>query len=278
LSSHHVAARIALAAGLAALVAVLGCAAARSAEAPQVDAPGSPPAAPAETRLTGVDVLSRYVDVTGGRAAHEQLESRIIHGSFEGRVLFFHVSGTFTTWQKHPRKLKTEARAKLLGREIVFIAATDGSSAWQGGGNEVRMLDGARRDSFIRQADLHLVLTPELHYPSIEYRGEEPFNGVTCRRVELRTKEGDTETRFYASETGLLNGMSARKKGAADAFAMRVSDYQDVGGIKEPTRFEFSILGGTVSWQHDAIEHNVEIDDARFTPPKLPAAAATTTR
>lgn len=264
-----------MAVGLTLLGAIPGCATARPPEIAQADACPDATVEPGAARPTGADVLARYVEATGGRAAYEQLDSRIIRGSFEGRVLFFEFSGTFTTWQKHPRKLKTEARARLLGREIVFVAATDGSNAWQGGGNEIRMLDGPRRDSFIRQADLRLVLTPESHYPQIEYRGDEVYQGALCRRVELQTAQGDTETRFYDVDSGLLNGMSARRKGAADAFTMRVSDYQDVGGLKEPTRFEFSIFGGTVVWQHDAIEHNVEIDDSVFALPRLPPAAAT---
>ncbi len=246
----------------------LGCATTRPVETPQTDKPAvagvSPPAAP----LSGRDVIDRYVEVTGGRAAYEHLESRIIHGSFEGHVLFFTVKGTFTTWQKHPRKLKTEARASLLGREFTFVAATDGVDAWQGGGgSDVKMLEGPRRESFIRQADLRIIITPEAHYSTIDYRGDESFHGVECRRVELQTAEGDTETRFYAVDTGLLNGLSARRKGAADGFGLRITEYQDVGGMKEPSRFEFSVLGGTVSWQHDSIEHNVAVDDALFAPP-----------
>lgn len=272
--SSRVVVGIATAISLAALTAAPGCAVTRPPEMPRADALPDAPEETVAVQLTGADVLARYVEATGGRAAYEQLDSRIIRGSFEGRVLFLEFSGTFTTWQKHPRKLKTEARARLFGREIVFVAATDGSSAWQGGGNEVRMLEGPRRDSFIRQADLRLVLTPEVHYPQIEYRGDEVYHGDLCRRVEMQTAQGDTETRFYSVESGLLNGMSARRKGAADAFTMRVSDYQDVGGIKEPTRFEFSIFGGKVLWQHDAIQHNVEIDDALFARPALPAAGA----
>lgn len=230
--------------------------------APDGPEPSEPTSRPA------ISVIERYIEATGGREAHQQLTSRITHSRFSGMFLLLPLSGEFTTYQKHPTRLRAEGSAKILGRDITFVAATDGQVAWQetswGG---LKVLEGVRRENFIRQADMHLLLRPERHYSRMDWQGPVEFEGVACEQLELHDLDGSVEVRYYDVQTGLLAGFKARGGGGGQ-FEVQVREYRSVGRILEPIEFEFRFLGGRLRWVNELVEHDVEIDDAIFAPPE----------
>lgn len=257
-----------LAGGCAVATLLAGCAAAGPGRVAAPEAAPRSAETAANAEPSGRALLARYVDATGGTAAYEALTSRVTRGEFEASILVFTATGTFVSYQKQPHMLRTEITARLLGREFSIVGATDGAEVWQTSGDgKITMLDGPRREAFIRQADLHLILEPDRQFTSIESRGRRGFEDADCYEVETTTPEGDHETRFYRTSDGLLAGMTTRRTNGGGDFKLLVHEYRDVDGILEPVQFELSTLGAHVTWSSTTVEHNVAVDDALFTRP-----------
>jgi hypothetical protein len=187
-------------------------------------------------------VLDRYLEVTGGRAAHEKARHRTLTGTFElsGKGM----KGTLLVQQSAPDKMTTRIDIPGLG---TIVKGTDGTHAWEVSAiTGPRLLQGAEKEEALLEAAFDADLHPERTYAAMETLRVEPVEGKPAYVVKLTPRgNGSPRTAYYDKESGLLVRFVAtttRDMGTVHAEST-VGDYRPEGGILLPHRVTLSTLG-----------------------------------
>lgn len=218
----------------------------------------------------GEAILDRYVDVTGGRAAYEKLNSEIVEGTFE--LAGKGVTAKMTIYRKAPNNSLMVVDVPGVGKmqegatgEIVWS-----NSAVQG----PRLKAGEERVLSLFRAAFHNELEWRQFFQNVETTGVEEVEGQPCYRVRTTLKDGPEMTQFYDRKTGLLIRITMTLKTQMGAIPSEftLSDYRDEAGILKPHKAVTKILGQEMVMTFNSFLPNAEIDPARFeVPPEVEA-------
>ncbi len=201
------------------------------------------------------EILERHIEAVGGRAAIEQLTTRVIVGrlvtdlpTWEPPV---HESNAFRIYGKVPRKYVLIAESAWGTSRHGF----DGEVCWKLDGAEVE-LDAHYDPRFAWIADPQNALRMRDYFPELRVVGTRTFEGRLTYRVDI---DGDeSHSLYFDAETGLLVRLGYNRE---------LHDYREVDGVSVPFRMAISRKGGSSTYIFDEVEHNVAIDDAEFAPP-----------
>lgn len=215
----------------------------------------APPAAADET--TAGEVIERFVEAVGGRAAVETLRTRVALG----RVI------DDLSWQEPRRQFSplgawSTAGGGLLittlGRTGVRREWTDGEETWVREGDTVE-----RRDEIWRKFRW-------LYDPRGFIHVDDFFPGLRVRGIERREDRdvyalepgGDLDplhyTLYFDVASGLLSGIG---------HYWILGDWRDAGGVLFPHKIVCGRKGGSTTFVYDQVYHNEILDEAMFAPP-----------
>jgi hypothetical protein len=248
---------------LAALLLAAGCGSSpKSAEAPEPPATG----AAAEEPLPSVDeVLARFVEVTGGRAAHERIVSWQMRGTIE--MPSVGVKGTVSAISAAPRRSHTVMELAGLGTHEM---GTDGEVVWEISpmtGN--RVLEGEERNVTLRDATFHADLnwSDVFSEAVVESRGE--VDGAAAYVVKLTAPDGTWERRYYDVDSGLLvqREMTVTTQMGKVAMTELRSDYREAGGVRVPFRTVIRVMNIDQVFVVEEAQENVDLADDAFAIP-----------
>lgn len=204
-------------------------------------APTTPPAVPVMPATTDApkpeyngpsakEIIERYLEATGGRAAYEKVTSRQQTGTME--VPAQGVKGTTTIIQAAPNKMLMTIDLGGFGGQRM---GTDGEVVWsvdtiQG----ARILEGQEKVSTIRQATFNSELQWESLYKDVKAESEEMIDGKPAYAVTMVSEDGQKLTNFYDKESGLLVKSATISKNQMGEMPVQSSftDYRDVDGLK----------------------------------------------
>jgi hypothetical protein len=232
----------------------------------------------------GKAVIEKYIEATGGRAAHEKVRTRVVNSTLD--IPAAGIKGTSQSYNAAPNKVYIVVDLGAAGREE---RGSDGTVVWEktttGG---PRVINDPKELAFWRRAfDIDSDLRLDEYYSSVETKGVEDVNGKPAYKVELTAKSGGTETRYYDKDSGLLvkaQQVVPTPMGQIPSVSMP-SDYRDVDGVKIPHKAEETIAGQVkINATLDKVEHNADIPAEKFQlPPDVKvlvdkAAAAPTTQ
>ena len=207
-----------------------------SLSAPQAAAPAPAPLPPAR------QILDRYVEVTGGRAAYEKAKHRTLTGTFELKGLG--MRGSLLLQQSAPDKMRTQIDVPGIG---TIVKGTDGVSAWEVSAvTGPRLLEGNEKTEAMLEAAFDADLHPERSYTKMETVRTESLDGKPVYVVELTPKSGGApRVSYYDKESGRLVKFTATTTTAmGDVRAeSRLEDYRPEGGIVMPHRVSLSAMG-----------------------------------
>jgi mono/diheme cytochrome c family protein len=237
--------------------------AAMSQPRPPAPQPGQSPQA--QPPLVPVDqVLDKYIEALGGRAALEKLTSRVMSGTVSTRA---GQSFAFTVEEKAPDRY----RETWQTQPAPMIRAFDGTNGWMQSSAGSADLAGFTLQQALRTADLSLPLKLKEKYESLASRRQTAMiDGKETYVLTGRPSPDVTETLFFEVASGLLVRRAVTTRTPMGPLPEQVdySDYRDVGGVKMP--FEIQ----RTSWQFldtlkiADIKANAPIDDSRFVKPK----------
>jgi caffeoyl-CoA O-methyltransferase len=225
-------------------------------EWPQVDVViGSKTAATYEALSTLDHILERYIQALGGRAAIGKLRTRTCTGRFVDAL-----SWADPPVQTHPLK----ALAKIPDKWVTTIQVSkgieqngfDGRTGWKVNPDRIE------RDDRMSRSWLGYLLNPQGalyirdYFPGMTLLAEDTLRGRAVNLVNNRAQN----LLFFDVESGLLTQIGS---------AWELQDYREVDGVKFPFRVATSRKGGESYFAFDRIEHNVPIDDARISIPKV---------
>ncbi|HEX5042725.1 MAG TPA: hypothetical protein VFV75_07450 [Candidatus Polarisedimenticolaceae bacterium] len=207
-----------------------------SLSAPQAATPAPAPLPPAK------QILDRYVEVTGGRAAYEKAKHRTLTGTFELKGMG--MKGSLLLQQSAPDKMRTQIELPGVG---TIVKGTDGVSAWEV--NAVtgpRLLEGAEKAEALLEAAFDADLHPERTYSRMETVRVESLDGKPAYVVELTPRSGGApRVSYYDKESGRLLKFTATASTAMGEVRAEstLDDYRPEGGILVPHRVTLAAMG-----------------------------------
>jgi hypothetical protein len=222
-------------AGALALFCVCGPVFAQGETAPPTPPVPVTPAATEEPKAaytgpSAKEIIERFIEVTGGRAAYEKITNRQQTGAME--VPLQGVKGTTSMIQAAPNKMMMQVDLGGFGRQRM---GTDGEVAWSVDTiNGARILEGEERVSTLRQATFNSELHWETLFKDVKAESEEMVDGQPAYVVTMVATDGQKLTNFYDKESGLLVKSATIAKNQMGDMPVQsaFTDYRDVDGLK----------------------------------------------
>ncbi|MGI8732293.1 MAG: hypothetical protein ACR2LM_03200 [Pyrinomonadaceae bacterium] len=220
---------------------------------------------PSEQAALVDQILERYAEAVGGRAAIDRIKSYKAQGTFESSVL----RGTFGAWGKDPHKTLSVIEFPRIG---TLKKGFDGENRW------VQTPVGTFNDESPRQmaeverdAEVYRAGKIRNLYESMRVEGKARLKGRDVYVVEGKPAKGPTEKLFFDTDTGLLMrwDMVRRNPERGNIFVkVHLDDYREIDGVKVPFKVRFAFESFDLTLKVDLLEHNVPIDDAIFEKPR----------
>ena len=232
----------------------------------------TPGATAADSLPTGPEVVDRYIEAIGGRAAVAEIQSFHVTGSYVHSSLG-NKAGTIDLIFMRPAQLIFTV--EMPGSVRIQRGLVDGK-AWQilpGQGASPVIGDGIK--GFQKWALRGFSLLPgakELQAATTVERTD--FNGRPCYRVKMSvTPSGDEYHDYYDVETGLFAGRDDFFHGPTGAVAVhgKASDYKRFGKLTIPTKWTHEAAGQEWSAIYTSFETNSVADSAFLLPAELMA-------
>jgi len=231
---------------------------------------GAPAGAPPLPAPPVDDVINRYIEASGGRAALEKLQSRAMSGTLTNRAA---QSVSFTIEEKGVKYLET-----VQSKPAPTTTGFDGANGWMLSGARVEDLVGFPLQRAICNATLTLPLRLKERYANLQAGRPTrlPAASAGSPATDVNLLQGSSSP--YVNEQlyfDLASGLLVRRRvvtRAADRGSMveqfDYSDYKDVAGVKMPFTIKRTDWSAVDTLTIADVKPNVPIDDAKFARPK----------
>ena len=251
---------------LAAGILSLATSCAAFAQAPAATStPQKPAAKTAAPATPSVDqILNRYVEAIGGRAAWKKLTSRVATGTID--VPDMQISGTVEFHEKAPNRL---LRVIILNG-AAFRQGFDGTTAWTDDPQDgLRNETGAEFEDTRFDADFYHPLDLQQLYSKLTVTGTEKIGERDAYVVEGARAAAEPDKMYFDVKTGLALRLISKRHTpeGVSAYQEDLEDYREVDGIKLPFTVHQSISKPSFTITFTEVRHNVELDDSEFSKP-----------
>jgi hypothetical protein len=230
--------------------------------------PTTPPPPPATSGTPTVDqIIDRYQQAVGGRAAWQKLTSRSSMGTVE--VPSMNLSGTVVIHEKAPDRILTI----IIIAGSAFRQGFDGKIGWEDDPQDgLREQTGAELEETKRQADFFGPFDLHEHYAKFASLGSERMGDDEAYVLEATLPEGGPPDKLYFdSHSGLplrIVGQHHTPEGVSE-FREDFSDYRDVDGVKIPFVISQEGAGTEFTVRISEVRHNLAFEDSEFTEPAV---------
>ena len=235
--------------------------------------PPKPATDPKSAALPSADqILDKYVQAIGGKAAIEKQTSRVSKGTFE--IAAFGATGTAEIFEKAPNK--TASVVNVAGFGVV-------QEGFDGKAGSARNADGSYKSGdgwgvtngifFTTSAKLDAEFLKPIKikqlYPKIVVKGKDKVGDKEVYVVEATPVESSVETWYFDTQTGLILRQDMERESAQGKQSIQsfLDDYREVDGIKIPFKLRQVTSAFTIDIKIEEVKHNVPIDDAKFNKP-----------
>ena len=211
------------------------------------------------------EVIEKFIEATGGRAAYEKIKNRVTRATIE--IPAQGISGNITLTEGPPNLQKV---SMVIGGLGTITNGFDGHIAYETSQMRgPRLMEGDERAAAVRQSVFHLALHLKEVYPSIKVVSAEVIDKRPAWKLELIPKDGKPEYWYFDQETGLHVRMDMKamtQMGELDSQST-LSDYRKVDGLMLPhlTRQKVSAVEQII--RVDSVAHNVDLPKNAFEAP-----------
>ena len=222
----------------------------------------------AATLPTIDQVLDKYVQAIGGKAAVLKTTSRLVKGPFE--IPAASLKGTAEIYAKAPDKTLVVFTIPGFG---AIQQGYNGKIGWSKDPvTGLRELTAVELALVKRSVDFHREIKLQEVYKKMTVKEKNKVGDAEVYVVEATPAEGSPETMYFDAQSGLLIRSDFEFDGPQGKLAIETyyEDYRETGAIKMPftERLVHPILGMTR--KTDEVKHNVPIEDSKFDKPKAP--------
>jgi CubicO group peptidase (beta-lactamase class C family) len=211
------------------------------------------------------DIISRYIEVTGGEAAYRALTSSRLIG--EVSIPSQNLTGKLETVIASNGKFFSKTEFENVGFES---AGSDGTTVWNlTSFTGATLLDDMAREKALFNHNLQARLQNDF-YKTVKTTGQEPVLGEDCYRIESVGKDDETLVEYFSAKSGLL--IKEIRQVDSPAGKLKVAsyfkDYQKVDKFTLPFQIEQDFPGDTKLFiNYSKIELNSAVPENQF---KLP--------
>ncbi len=217
---------------------------------------------------TAADVVARYVEAIGGRAAIESYTSLRSTGVVE--VVGQGLVGDLEVYMAAPDKAVHTVSFSAVGVET--RVGYDGEVGWSiDTMMGERLLTGGELEQLVNESDFYSDLHDPSRFSQMETVGSEEFDGKSAHKVKLVYQSGQERFEYFDAETGLMIGV----EGVQDTMMGSINvvtylrDYRDFGGVLRPAvMLQEMGPGQSLQLTVEMVEYDT-VDPAVF---ELPAA------
>ena len=219
-------------------------------------------------------ILDKYVQALGGRAALEKVNSRASKGTFTSNHL--KTKGPIELYAKAPNKWLMVLVAQGYGN---YRRGFNGTVAWEKypGSDSASNLSGFSK----RDAEFYLPLKFRETYPNATLKGSEKLGEHETLVLEAPAA-GNPKRWYFDNKSGLLLRTETRNSSSKALDSVDYDDYRMVDGVQEPFSIRLVDRDGTdFNIKLSEVKHNVLVADVSFDKPlkqSRDAASANTPR
>jgi outer membrane lipoprotein-sorting protein len=225
-----------------------------------------PIAANSEDLPSGDEVNARAIEVMGGKAAFEELKTRVARGHTE--IPSFGLKGTITTFQSRPDKFLFITD---LGRGGAATRGYNGDILWEiHSSTGPKIYEGKEKEMLVFLYRLDRTDTAE-HFETLETVGIEEIEGEKCYKVVATPKINPNPITIYFSiESGLPVRMDHIMESQQRAVIVKnfYDDYRKAGEILHPYSIVQKANGLETTVTYESIKLNEDVGEDRFEVPE----------
>jgi photosynthetic reaction center cytochrome c subunit len=229
-------------------------------------------AKPKETPPTADQVLDKYLEALGGKAAIDKLESRVMKGSWitpDGITLGYEV------YQSGSDKLYTVLNTPKQG---IFEKGFDGNVGWEKSAGGVRNLADSELFYLRRYPNFFKDIKLKEQFTRLTFAGKDKIDDKEVYVLRGTTADNKRERLYFDVQTGLLLRRSTSMTNSIGVIPEQVDfeDYRDAGGVKLPFTIRVSSIDSLFSStrKFTEIKLNVPVDQSKFSKPGGAPAAS----
>lgn len=223
-------------------------------------------AKPAEPMPTVDEILNKYVQALGGKAAIEKNKTQVAKGTLE--VETQGISAPLELYTAAPNKSLLVANIPGYG---IVQEGYNGTVAWrQDPAAGISEKSGGELAAVKRNSDFYRVIRLKEAYSKMTVKGKEKVGQSEAYLIEAVPSEGSPEKMYFDTQSGLLlrTDVEADTPLGKLPFEIYFENYKEIDGVKAPfTVRRVSPATGNINIKLDEIKHNVTIDDAKFNKP-----------
>lgn len=219
----------------------------------------------ADAPPTAENVLDRFVEVTGGKAAYESRKTEVEHGTIEFPAMG--LKGTVVEYYQQPRQFYVAMELPGVGK--IESGLTDGV-AWE---NSVlqgpRIKTGEEQAQTVREADMNSFGHWRDVYKKAEMAGEETVEGEPCYKLVLTPTRGRPETDYFEKKSGLMRKTTVVAASLQGDIATETisTEYRRFDGILLPSKITEKVAGQVFTITIETVEANTAIPAEKFALP-----------
>ena len=233
-------------------------------------AAGSPTAPNSTVLPSADDILNKYMNAIGGRAAVDQIHSCVINGSTTIS------SGQFVPYEAEVL-LPDKGYESFVIQGRTFESVINGSRAWSKTGEGVTELTGQQLADKKMSFPLFMILRLKDQYSSARVSAEEKIDGRDVYVVNAIRSDNKRERLFFDAETGLLRRQISYTPTMIGIIPDQTDfeGYRAVNGVKLPFTIRVSSLDARsprITYGFEDIKLNIPVDESKFGKPQAPKA------
>jgi hypothetical protein len=226
----------------------------------------TPQGAKAAEGLPTVDqILDKYVQAIGGKAAVQRLTSIVMKGTFE--VPAFGASGTVERYSKAPNKL---AIVVEIGGFGTVQNGFNGTAGWsQDPQNGMRDLSGKELAQTKLEADIYRDIKLKEIYPKMAVTGKDKVADHDAYVIEASSPEAGSAKLYFDAQNGLLVRTDSVNFAAGEEVPTQtfLEDYKAFDGLKFPTTIRQTNPNISFTMKFTDVKSNVPVEDSKFNKP-----------
>jgi hypothetical protein len=218
---------------------------------------------------SGREVIDRYVEAIGGKAAVTKYKSTKVEGTFA--VPSQGLTGTMEVLTAAPDRFLLRVTLPGVGE---IANGFDGAVGWLVDPMMGPMLlHGEALAEMKVDADYYAALHDDRNVASVETVERTVFEGAPVYKVRVERRSGGEDFEFYDVASGLLVGSTGKRTLPMGTFDVTnvLSDYKDFGGLRLATRSRQQMMGIEQVMTISSVEFDT-VDAAAFAlPPQIKA-------
>jgi hypothetical protein len=215
---------------------------------------------------SGAEVMDKHVEKSGGKAAYDNINNRVVKLTFEMPAQGFQMPMVISTAK--PNNVYVVGEAEAIGK---IERGVSGDVAWEKNpmmGASVKK--GQERVDMLRESQFDKFAYWQKVYDKVECVGIEEKNGSKSFKVILTPKDGTPQTVYFDCETYLLTRHEVTMEtqmGKLPTVTL-FSDFKKVDGLMIPHKIEQEIMSRQQVMTVTSVEHNVELPETIFAVPE----------